>query len=199
MMMKLRSLFLLLLYLFVLAGCTGMPSIDFPTGAEQPARKQATQDEIREVLELLDEYRRLVTAPVADQQRTYRNALADFESNPGAMQRLRLALLLTLPQVPWHDDTRALQLLGSVAEVQADQSLPRNDLALILHSFVTEQMRQVREEHRKGTEANQRLQAQLAERQRQLQDEQRKVEALEGKLDALRQIDRKVLRRSTER
>lgn len=134
----------------MLAGCAGTPLLS---------------GDAREVVELLDYHEKLTAMAADEQRREYQAAQAAFERQSGDVQRLRLALLLTLPRVPWRDDARALQLLGGLDAVPADRTSPKRDLALLIQKLV-------------------------GERQRQLRDEQRKVEDLQQKLDALRSIDR---------
>jgi hypothetical protein len=124
-----------------------------------------TAAETREVAELLDFHDRLVAMPADEQRREYQAAQVAFEQQPGDLQRLRLALLLSLGRAPWRDDTRALQLLAGMEAVPAGQPSPRHDLAVLIQKLVAERQRQVREEHRK-------------------------VEDLQQKLDSLRAIDR---------
>mgnify|MGYP001113746773 FL=1 len=172
----------------LLAGCA-----DLPSGSAPVASETHFGDESREVAALLDYHRRVAGMVAADQLREYQISLAGFEHHPGEFQRLRLALLLSLPRVPWHDDARALQLADTVAAAPLDRVSPRRDLALVLQKFLSERLAQA-EELRKADEAGQKLRAQLADRQRQVRDEQRKAEELEQKLNALRDIDRRLPR-----
>lgn len=175
----------------MLAGCAGLST-------DSPAFETHFSDETREVASLLDYHRRVADMPAADQLREYQASLAGFERQPGEFQRLRLALLLSLPRVAWHDDARALQLVDGVVASRSDRISPRRDLALVLQKFLNERIAQA-EELRKADETGQKLRAQLAERQRQVRDEQRKAEELEQKLNALRDIDRRVLPRPPRR
>jgi len=161
--------------LLALAGCAGAPGHGV---------------EATEVIELLDYYGRLVAMPADDQARAYQDAQANFERQPGDLQRLRLALVLTLPRAPWRDDPRVLQLIENIAEARIDKTSPHRDFALALQKLVSERLRLLREEQRKAEDVQQKLQNLLAERQRQLREEHRKVEDLQEKVDALRAIDR---------
>jgi hypothetical protein len=143
----------------LLAGCAGTPLLS---------------SNAREVVDLLDYHEKLNAMAADEQRREYQAAQAAFERQSGDMQRLRLALLLTLPRVSWRDDARALQLLGGLDAVPADRPSPKRDLALLIQKLV-------------------------GERQRQLRDEQRKVEDLQQKLDALRAIDREIRQKPPRR
>ena len=172
----------------LLAGCAVAPS-----GSPAPVLLSAA-DQAREVTDLLDFYRRLAEGPSDAQREATRQAEADFERDPGEIERLRLALVLSLPRAAARDDARAAQLLEPLVPAPDSAASPRHDLAVALRLFLGERLR-AREEQRKAEESVQKLQAQLAERQRQLRAEQRKAEELERKVDALRKIDRDALRR----
>lgn len=154
-----RQLLALLAFTLLLGGCAATPW---------------TASETREVVELLDFHERLVNMAADEQRREFQAAQAAFDKQPGDPQRLRLALLLTLPRAAWRDDSRALQLLAGMEPVHADQPSPRRDLAVLVQKLVAERQRQVREEHRK-------------------------VEDLQHKLDSLRAIDRETRQRPPRR
>ncbi|RLJ63530.1 hypothetical protein [Sulfurisoma sediminicola] len=154
-----RRLLLALAAALLLGGCAATPW---------------TSGEAREVIELLDFHDRMVGMATDEQRREYQAALAAFEKQPGDTQRLRLALLLTQPRAPWRDDARALQLLAGMEPIPAGQPSPRRDLAVLIQKLV-------------------------AERQRQIRDEHRKVEDLQQKLDSLRAIDRETRQKPPRR
>ena len=149
------------------------------------------ENEAQEVSGLLADYEHTLAMPASEQLSAYQQAQSAFEQSPGDLQRLRLALLLALPRVPWHDDARILQLIESIAEAPVSQASPRRDLAHLLHQIIGERLRLLRQEQQ--TQQRQRLL--LVEKQRQLREEQRKAEELQEKLDALRNIDRDTRRR----
>jgi hypothetical protein len=130
--------------------------------------------EAQEVAELLDFHERIVALPAEEQRREYQAAQAAFDRQPGDLQRLRLALLLTLARAPFRDDARALQLLAAMEPLPPGQASPRHDLAVLIQRLVAERQRQLREEHRK-------------------------VEDLQQKLDGLRAIDRETRQRPPRR
>lgn len=162
--------------LALLAGCSAIPE---------------RGNEAGEVIELLDYHGRFVNLPENEQLRSFADAQASFEQRPeNPQRRLRLAFLLSLPQVPWQDDSRAVQLLQPLVEIPQDKVSPHREFALLLQRIVGERQRLVREEQHKAEMAQKRLQNLIAERQRQLRDEQRKGEVLQEKIDALLAIDR---------
>ena len=84
------------------------------------------------------------------------------------MNRVRLAVLYTLVRASPQDDQRALQLFENVAK-SAPPTSPIRHLAAV-------------------------LQAQVTERQRAVRDEQQKADAAIQKLEALRAMERSLLR-----
>lgn len=173
--MKLHRSLVLLSAVLLLAGCAGAPE----HGSEG-----------REVIDLLDYYGRLAAMPAEVQQREYQNIQDAFERKSDDAQRLRLALVLTLPQAPWRDDVRALKLVEAIVDATPERVSARRDLALAMHRLIGERFRALRDEQYKAEDAQKKLQALLAERQRQLREEHRKAEELQEKLDALLAIDR---------
>jgi hypothetical protein len=84
------------------------------------------------------------------------------------VNRIRLAVLYTLLRTSPQDDQRALQLFENVAK-NAPAASPMRQLAAV-------------------------LQAQVVERQRAVHDEQQKADAAIQKLEALRAMERSLLR-----
>lgn len=175
---------LILLAVLALTGCNAI--------APQPQGE-------RVVAQLLDEYRRALALPVEAQQREYQAAVAALDPDAGSLPRLRVALLMTLPRAAWRDDARLLQLLDEAAASARDEEAELRDFALLVQKLVLERLQLMREELRKAGEAQHKLQNLLAERQRQLNDERRRAAELEQKVDALRSIDRDILKRQTKR
>jgi len=88
--------------------------------------------------------------------------------SPDDVKRVRLAVLYTLAKSSPQDDQRALQLLDNVAK-SGPGSPAVKQIAIV-------------------------LQAQIAERQRVVKDEQQKADAAVQKLEALRAMERSLLR-----
>jgi hypothetical protein len=190
----------LLAAILLLSGCAFLQGLPvFAPAPQVEDERLHDNDETRCVIRLLEDFGRLTALPDEEQTRAYQAAQREFEQEPGAPQRLRLALLMTLPQASLRDDARALQLLEVItASVSTEPSTLKN-LALVIQKFILERRRLARDVQHKAEDTQQKLQNQLAERQRQLHDEQRKVEDLEKKVEALRAIDRDTLNKATRR
>lgn len=142
-----------------------------------------------QVENLLSFYHRLSTATLDVQRKEHLDAVAANDHAADDVTRLRLALTLMLPGVPWRDDARVAQLLGTVDVSAGDHASSRHDFVVLL-----EKMLQLRREEQKRCE--QRIDV-LREDKRKLEqrlegarEECKKAEVLQQKLDELRDIDR---------
>ena len=158
--------------------------------------------EARAVIQMLDDLARARELPAEDQLREYRTAQEALEQEAGNVQRLKLAMFLSMPHSPWRDDARALRLLEGVVPGAGVERSPQHDLALLLHDLIagrqretSDVRRQLNEELSKSADRQHKLQTQLTERLRQIREEQRKIADLEKKVEALREIDRDTLKR----
>jgi hypothetical protein len=143
----------------------------------------------RDVSELLERFERVAAQSTDEQKREFLIAQAAFEQKANETNRLRLALALSLPQVPWRDDVRVISLL---AEWVADPNPTlRRQVAQLLYRVTVERQRLIREEQRRveGLQQGEQKKAEAL-----LHDERKKVEELQQKLDALREIDRNTLK-----
>jgi hypothetical protein len=142
-----------------------------------------------QVENLLAYYHRISSATFDVQRREHLDAIAANDRAPDDGTRLRLAMTLMLPGVPWRDDARVAQLLGAVDAASGDQSSPRHDFIVLI-----EKMLQLRREDQK--KCDQKVDG-LREDKRRLEqrldgarEDCKKAEVLQQKLDELRDIDR---------
>lgn len=123
----------------------------------------------------------LARAPATEQKTALARAQKAFVDRATALNRVRLATLLATLPVPLRDDTRAVELLGPVA----DASLPGpGRLAALLLVHIGERQNVSRE-------------AEKAARERQQADKERdkREEAMRLQLEALKSIERGILER----
>jgi len=125
-----------------------------------------TEDE--QMIELLADLQRFGTMQNDELKREVSTASQTFARQRTDINRVRLAVLYTLLHSSPQDDQRALQLFENVAK-GAPASSPIRHLAAV-------------------------LQAQVNERQRAVHDEQQKADAAIQKLEALRAMERSLLR-----
>ena len=130
-----------------------------------PATTEPTEEQqLASVLVDLQRYGAMTPEELRREQNTVTQLLARQRTD---FNRIRLAILLTLAKTP-QDDQRAVQLLDSVAK-----SNPGSPAAKQLAAVV---------------------QVQVAERMRAVRDEQQKADAAVKKLEALRNMERDLLR-----
>ena len=123
---------------------------------EAPAAPPANEDE-QQTLALLVDLQRYATAPADELRREF--ASVNQASNPRVrtdVNRIRLAVLLTMPNAGPPDDGRALALLESVSGKTGGAS-PLKQLALVLYAQIAERVRNVAEERKRSAAAQEKL------------------------------------------
>ena len=123
---------------------------------EPPAGPPINEDE-QQTLALLVDLQRYAIAPADELRREL--AAVNQASNPRARSdanRIRLAVLLTLPNAGPPDDGRALALLESVAGKTGGVS-PLKQLAIVLYGQIAERVRNVAEERKRSALAQEKL------------------------------------------
>jgi hypothetical protein len=123
---------------------------------EAPGASPANEDE-QQTLALLVDLQRYATAPADELRRELASVIQ--AGNPRVrtdVNRIRLAVLLTMPNAGPPDDSRALGLLESVAGKTGGAS-PLKQLAMVLYSQVAERVRNVAEERKRTALAQEKL------------------------------------------
>lgn len=175
---------------------------------QAPAPSSEPPPEIQEVIDLLSYFQRIVALPADELRKEYNAANTVFQRDKSEQQRLRLALLLSVPGASFRDDAKLLGLLESVAPKSGngDANSPQRQLAAILQKLNAERVRQIREEQKRAEqlprEDVKRAEELLALNRRlegQLTDEKRRSDELQKKLDALLNIERDIRSRSPQR
>jgi hypothetical protein len=134
--------------------------------APPPASSEPTEDQ--QMLTLLADLQRYGSLANDELRREIAAASQALARQRNDVNRIRLAVLYTLLRASPQDDQRALQLFENVAK-NAPAASPIRQLAVV-------------------------LQAQVVERQRAVRDEQQKADAAIQKLEALRAMERSLLR-----
>jgi hypothetical protein len=132
------------------------PQAPVTTGQEPPAAPPVNEDE-QQALALLADLQRYATAPADELRREL--ASVNQASNPRVrtdVNRIRLAVLLTMPNAGPPDDGRALALLESVAGKTGGAS-PLKQLAIVLYAQIAERVRNVAEERKRTAVAQEKL------------------------------------------
>jgi hypothetical protein len=135
------------------------------------------QSEPERALRFYDRIIRLKGAELAQELETTRRS---FEGEKTELARVQLAMILSLPGAAFRDEHAADLLLMPYVKDRSLEPSPLRPLALLLHAQLAE--------NRKADEA---LQQQAA----RTKEEQRKAEALQQKLEALLEMEMKMLER----
>ena len=186
--------------LVALTGCANQPPGGDPAQAIAKAGETAIAQSLEpsgaQVRELLAYFAAVTRLPALEQKSELVQAAQAYGRDGTAYARVKLGGLHALPLAGLRDDARALNLLEPLARTQPSTAAPRDralaDLALLLHTQVTERQRSQREDR----EARLRLQREeKEERQHLLREEARKQDALRERLDALKAIERSIMQR----
>ena len=129
---------------------------------------------------LMDYYGQATQLKPQELGREHDKARREFEQGPSDYRRVRLALLLSLPGTTFRDDAAALALLQGWTRDKRNENSSLRPLAGMIVSHL--------QELRRSDEA---LQAQTT----RLRDEQRRAEALQQKLEALLEMEMKMIER----
>ncbi len=129
----------------VLAGCTTMQPVEVaapePVAAQQPGEPPsvpppaARRSDVEYLLSYFVQLRKLSTPELAREHDAARHAYTGTRSD---YNRVRLAMIMTLPNTSFHDEPRALDLLEPLARTSA---APLSGLALLLASQLQERKR----------------------------------------------------------
>lgn len=135
----------------------------------QPTLAPPVSEEDQQALALLADLQRYVVEPGEDLKRELAGASAAFARTRTDANRIRVAMLLTLPAAGPPDDARALTLLEPLVSRNSNGAAsPLKQIAAVLYG-------------------------QIAERTRILREEQKRAAAAQEKLDALRAVERSLL------
>ena len=155
--------------------------------------------EADEVVALLAYFQRVSAMGAEDLRREYNTVNAAFNKDKIESQRLKLALLLSVPQAPFGDDKRLISLLETAPTRNAPADSPQRELLTLLQKLTAERVRQVNlsKEEQKRTDTQTRDEQKRLEQQ--VKDEQKRADELQQKLDALLAIDRDLRHRAPQR
>jgi hypothetical protein len=156
-----------------LAACTTSPNTG-PGPAVSPAPQPAAANETRAVIGLLEEFQHWQPLQPDEQRRQLAAATQAYANGNHDYDRLRLAMLLSLPNTPFRDDAHALSLLAPLLTADAQTGGPLRQLAMVLQVQIAERVREVRDEQKRGDELAQKLEA-LRAIERSISEREQKV------------------------
>jgi hypothetical protein len=121
-----------------------------------------------------------------------------FEKDKSELNRLQLALLLSLPGASFRDDNAAIALLHPFTKDKGRESSTLRPLAIWLHSELLELRRTdeaLQQQAAKLKEEQRRAEETLQQQAAKLKEEQRRAEALQQKLEAILDMEMKMIER----
>ena len=127
-----------------------------PVAVSPPPASEPTEDQ--QMIALLSDLQRFGTLANDELKRELNAATQALARQRTDANRVRLAVLYTLIRTSPQDDQRAVQLFENVARSAAPTS-PIRHLAAVLHSQVVERQKAVRDEQQKADTAIQKLEA----------------------------------------
>jgi len=157
----------------------GKGGVAKPRPAEAPARaaEESTSSDAERILRY---YARLLAMRATELGRELDERRQAFESDRSEINRVKLAVLLSMPATAFRDDAAAVSLLNVFVRDKAREGSDLQPLALWLHGHLLEL--------RRSDEA-------LQQQNAKLKEEQRRADALQQKLDAILDMEMKMLER----
>lgn len=161
----------------LLSGC--------PAVTEQNARSERWYDTVVESHQSDTEralrfYDRIIQLKGSELAQELATAKQEFEKEKSGLNRIQLVMLLSVPGSAFRDDHAAANLLQPFLKDKNAQASPLRPLAVLLNSQLSESHKQ-----------DEALQQQTAK----TKEEQRKSDALQQKLEALLEMEMKMLER----
>jgi hypothetical protein len=165
--------FIFSVIVLMLGGCAILPHTRSTAPSQQEVVLTGQMDDMMEFYESL---RKL---SVSELSRVYDKVKQNFVQNKSDANRIRLVLLLIMPQTSFRDANSALYLLNE---------WPRREAKTFNHllSFRNLLAAQLAEQ--------QRLSSSIEELSQKLRDEQKRVETMQNQIDAIKSMEKNLLR-----
>lgn len=132
---------------------------------------------------LLDYHARLTQLKPQDLGPEYESVRKSYERQPSDFQRIQLAMLLSLPGATFRDNLTALALLQSWTKDKRNETSSLKPIAMMMRSYLLDMRR-----------SDDAMQTQAGK----LRDEQRRAQALQQKLEALLEMEMKMIEREQD-
>jgi hypothetical protein len=154
------------------SGCAVLRDIE---SGEPPAVVEEARPDDTE--RLLANFARIRKLPPGEQAKELESARQAYARSQSDYNRMRLAVLLSLPGAALNDDARALELIDPLTR---NPRASMHTLAVLLGAYLQEQKR---------------LNGSVQALQQNLQGLQQNLQGLQHKLDALKSLDRSLIER----
>ncbi len=126
----------------------------------------------------------------AELARKLESTRQEFEKDKSELNRLQLAMLLSLPGTGFRDDPAALNLVQPLLNDKRHENSVLRPLALMLYSHLSE-LKRLEEQVSEFKRLEEALQQQTAK----TREEQRRADALQQKLEAILEMEMKMIER----
>ena len=126
----------------------------------------------------------------AELARKLESTRQEFEKDKSELNRLQLAMLLSLPGTGFRDDPAALNLVQPFLNDKRHENSALRPLALMFHSQLSE-IKRLDEQRSEIKRLEEALQQQTAK----TREEQRRADALQQKLEAIMEMEMKMIER----
>jgi hypothetical protein len=160
--------------LLVTSGCMSLKQAEPPKPPPKPepwrSELPASASDVDALIHYTASVRRLVAAELTREHDSVKQAVAKNQSD---VNRLRLAIIYSLPGTPLHDDAKCLAILDAV--IKEASATPVRNFASFLQTMVTD---------------NKRLDDNGQTLAQKLKEEQKQNEQLQQKLEALKSIEK---------
>ena len=209
--MKTATILPALVLAALLPGCAWLklapPGPPEAAGSGTPSQASASppqQDwgaEAEEVRALLAYYQRMLGVSADDLRKEFTAVNQVFNRDKTESERLKLTLLLSIPNAPFRDDARLMMLLETSPVRNEVPESPRRQLLTLLTRLSAERLRLLslaRDEQKKLDAQVKEEQRRSEEQQKRAEEEQKRADDLQQKLDKLLAIERE-LRRGARR
>lgn len=151
-----------------LSACSTLPAASSPHAAWSPPLLVTSQ--VEELMLYYDYLRKQSAVALVKEYDTARQSLAQSRTD---MNRIRVALLVALPNAPFHDTAAALGLLNEVSKETKTASPGLRGLASMMAALIAEQQG-------------------LSQK---LKEEQKRADALQGQVNAIKNMEKNLIRR----
>jgi hypothetical protein len=176
-----RRLFLVILLTIMLVACSSISKnqshttcVDMPP---QPHTIESSQ-----VGELMRDYEDLRAQPTTELAQEYKKAAQDFAQTGSDSSRMRVAMLLALPDTSFHDTSAAINLLNTWPIDENSPHLSLRGLAHFLSVMLMQQRRSINT---------------INDLAQELKEKQKHAEILQDKIDSIKDMEKNLLNRST--
>ena len=130
----------------------------------------------------------------AELARKLESTRQEFEKDKSELNRLQLAMLLSLPGTGFRDDPAALNLVQPFLNDKRHENSALRPLALMFHSQLSE-IKRLDEQRSELKRLEEALQQALQQQAAKTKEEQRRADALQQKLEAILEMEMKMIER----